>query len=67
MSNHTSQGSQELMGFGLSRRQTLQVAGGFAAAAVGAPTLRAVAQDATPEASPVIGGGADAQMQEVLD
>lgn len=67
MTIHTSQGPHELMGIGLSRRRTLQVAGGFAAAAVAAPALRAVAQEATPEASPVIGGGADAQMQEVLD
>ncbi|MDQ3654666.1 MAG: alpha/beta hydrolase, partial [Chloroflexota bacterium] len=29
--------------------------------------MRAFAQDATPEASPVIGGGADPQMQQVLD
>ena len=52
----------------LSRRRSLLLAGGLAAASVaGAPVLRSLAQDATPEASPVIGGGADPQMQEVLD
>jgi len=63
---HTTR--RNLSNINLSRRHSLQLAGGFAAASLAsAPGLRSLAQDATPEASPVIGGGADPQMQQVLD
>ncbi len=73
MSNHTNAARENLSDVSLSRRHTMQLAGGFAAASLAAAPIyrRAFAQgatpEATPEASPVIGGGADPQMQEVLD
>lgn len=69
MPNRTQAAQYDLSNLGFSRRHTVQFAGGFAAAslAAGPAYRRAFAQGATPEASPVIGGGADPQMQEVLD
>lgn len=68
MSNRSRTAHRTLSDFSLTRRHSLQAIGGAAFASVAAaPSLRAFAQDASPEASPVIGGGADAQMQEVLD
>lgn len=68
MSNRSRTSQRTLSDFSLTRRHSLQAAGGATLASLAAaPTLRTFAQGATPDASPVIGGGADAQMQEVLD
>lgn len=69
MPNRSQAAQYDLSNLSLSRRHTMHLAGGFAAASLAAAPAyrRAFAQGATPEATPVIGGGADPQMQEVLD